>query len=128
LYHIFHIFRRYQHVEKDVKPNKFSQSVLQELTGSWFDPAIFEACLTGAGFGVNDDSKYPGSESPALVHLGGVIWVMTYIRSVQVSGFRFQQPNSTRHIASTHEMGFLSLLLAFSCNQISVHVSVFTDT
>ena len=49
--------RKYQSVEKDVKSNKFSQNVSQAFTGSWFNPAIFEACLTGADFGVNDDSK-----------------------------------------------------------------------
>ena len=54
--------------------------------------------------------------------------VMTSTRSVQVSGVRFQQLNSTRYAKVAHEMDFLPLLLAFSCNQISVHVSVFTDT
>ena len=54
--------------------------------------------------------------------------LMTYTRSVQVSGVRFQEPISTRRNAVVHEIYFLSLLLAFICNQISVHVSVLTDT
>jgi len=66
LYHIFHIKGKYQYVEKDVKPNSLAQSFSQAYMSSWFRPAIFEACLTAANFGVNYDSKYQGPESPAL--------------------------------------------------------------
>jgi len=48
---------KYQYVEKDVKPNNFSQSVPQASTDSWLKPAIFEGCLTGADFGVNNNKK-----------------------------------------------------------------------
>jgi len=43
--------------------------------------------------------------------------------SVQVSGVRLQQPNWTRYVGVAHEMDFLSPVLAFTCNQISVQVS-----
>ncbi len=48
----------------------------------------------------------------------------------QLSGFRcqVQQPNSTRCDGVAHEMDFLSPLLVFSCNQISVQGPVFNDT
>jgi hypothetical protein len=51
--------------------------------------------------------------------------VITFASSVQVSGVRFQQPNSTRRVAIAHEMDFVSPVLVFSCNQISVQVSGF---
>ena len=35
-------------------------------------------------------SKDPGPEGPALVHSGGVVWVITFISCVQVSGVRCQ--------------------------------------
>ena len=35
-------------------------------------------------------SKDLGPEGPALVHPGGVIWVITFTSSVQVSGFGCQ--------------------------------------
>jgi hypothetical protein len=34
--------------------------------------------------------KDPGPEGPALVHPGGVIWVINFTSSVQVSGFGCQ--------------------------------------
>ncbi len=48
----------------------------------------------------------------------------------QCSGVRcqVQQPDSTRCVGVTHEMDFLSPLLVFSCNQISVQEPVFTET
>ncbi len=48
----------------------------------------------------------------------------------QVSGFgcQVQRPNSTRCVGVAHEMDFLSPLLVFSCNQISVQEPVFTET
>ena len=55
----------------------------------------------------------------------GVIWVITFTSSVKVSGVRCQQPNSTRCVGVDHEMDFLSSVLAFSCNQISVQNSGF---
>jgi len=48
---------KYQYVEKDVKPNNFSQSVPQASTDSWLKPTIFEGWLTGADFGVNNNKK-----------------------------------------------------------------------
>jgi hypothetical protein len=56
------------------------------------------------------------------------MWLITFVSSVQVSGFRCQQPNSTRWVGVAREMGFLSPVLVLSCNQISVQDSVFTDT
>ena len=74
------------------------------------------------------NSKDPGPEGPALVHPVGIIWVITFTSCVQVSGVRCQQTNSTRRVGIAHEMDFLSPLLVFSCNQISVQEPVFTDT
>jgi len=42
-----------------------------------------------------------------------------------VSGVRFQQPNWTRRVAIAHDMDFVSPVLVFNCNQISVQVSGF---
>ena len=70
-------------------------------------------------------SKDPGPEGPALVHPAGVIWVITFASSVQVSGVGFQQPNSTRRVAIAYKMDLASPVLVFSCNQISVQVSGF---
>ena len=42
--------------------------------------------------------------------------------------YEVQQPNSTRCVGVAHEMDFLSPVLVFSCNQISVQGPVFTDT
>jgi hypothetical protein len=50
------------------------------------------------------------------------------ILSKSMFHMRCQRPNSTRCIGVDHEMDFLSPVLAFSCNQISVQDSVFTDT
>jgi hypothetical protein len=63
-----------------------------------------------------------------LAHPGGVIWMITFTSSVQVSGFRcqVQQPDSTRCVGVAHEVDFFSSLLVFSCNQISVQEPVFT--
>jgi cell division protein FtsW (lipid II flippase) len=47
---------------------------------------------------------------------------------LKVSGFRCQQPKSTRWVGVAHEMDFLSPVLAFSCNPISVQDSIFPDT
>ena len=63
-----------------------------------------------------------------MVHTGGVIGVITFTSSVQVSGVRCQQPTSTRCVGITHKMDILSPVLVFSCNQISVQDSGFTDT
>jgi hypothetical protein len=54
----------------------------------------------------------------------------TFTSSVQVSGVRCQQLKSTRWIGVAHEMDFLSPVLTFSPNPISVQNSgfVFTDT
>jgi len=73
-------------------------------------------------------SKDPGPEGPALVHPGGVIWVITFASSVQVSGVRCQQPNSTRCAGVARETDFLPPVLVLSFNQIGVQDSVFTDT
>ena len=43
--------------------------------------------IRGAVFEV---SKNPGPEGPALVHPGGVKWVINFTSSVQVSGFGCQ--------------------------------------
>jgi hypothetical protein len=74
--------------------------------------------------------KDPGPEGPALVHPGRVMKVATFTSSVQVSGVRCQQLKSTRWIGVAHEMDFLSPVLTFSPNPISVQNSgfVFTDT
>jgi hypothetical protein len=75
-------------------------------------------------------SKDPGPEGPALVYPGGVMKVATFTSSVQVSGVRCQQLKSTRWIGVAHEIDFLSPVLTFSRNPISVQDSgfVFTDT
>ena len=69
------------------------------------------------------DSKDPGPEGPALVHPGGVICMVTFASGDKVSGFRCQQPKSTFWIGVAHEMDFLSPVLAFSCNSISIQGS-----
>ncbi len=79
-------------------------------------------------FSLNVFSKDPGPEGPALVHPGGVMKVATFTISVQESGVRCQQLKATRWIGVAHEMDFLSPVLVFSCNQISVQEPVFTDT
>ena len=67
----------------------------------------------------------PGPKGPALVHPGGVIWVITFASSVQMfRRVRFQQPNSTRCVGVAHETDFLSPVLVFSCNQISVQADI----
>ena len=65
-----------------------------------------------------------------MVHPVRVIWVITFTSCVQVfrrRRIRCQQTNSTRRVGIAHGMDFLSPLLVFSCNQISVQESVFTD-
>ena len=61
-------------------------------------------------------SKDPGPEGPALVYPGGVIWVITFTSSIQVSGVRFQQPKSTHGVGVAHEIDFFPPGLTFSCN------------
>ena len=58
----------------------------------------------------------------------GVIWVITFTSSVQVSGVRCQQPKLTRWVGVAHKMDFLTPVLAFSYNPISVQDSIFPDT
>jgi hypothetical protein len=65
-------------------------------------------------------SNYPTPEGPALVHPIGVKGVITVTGSLQVSGVRCQQQNSTRWVEVAHKMDFLSTLLAFSCTPISI--------
>ena len=65
-------------------------------------------------------SKDPGPESPALANPRGMIWMITLTRSVQVSGFRCQQPKSTPWIGVAHKMDLLSPVLDFRCNTLSV--------
>jgi hypothetical protein len=45
----------------------------------------------------------------------------------QCSGVRCQQAKSTRCAGVAHDMDFLSPMLAFSCNPISVQVSIVAD-
>jgi hypothetical protein len=45
--------------------------------------------------------------------------------SVQVSGVGCQQPKSTSWLGVAHEIDFLSPVLVFSCNPISVQESGF---
>jgi hypothetical protein len=73
-------------------------------------------------------NKDPGPEGPALIHPGEVILVSTFASSVQVSGVGCQQPISTRCLGVAHEMDFLPPVFVLSCNPISVHDSLFTDT
>jgi hypothetical protein len=70
-------------------------------------------------------NKNPGPEGPALIHPGGVIWVINFISSVQVSGVRCQQLKSTRWVEVAHEVDFPSSVLGFNCNSISVQDSGF---
>ena len=65
-----------------------------------------------------------------MVHPGGVMKVVTFTGSVQVSGVGCQQLKSARWIGVAHEMDVLSPVLTFSRNPISVQDSgfVFTDT
>jgi hypothetical protein len=79
-------------------------------------------------FYISAETKDPGIEGPALVHLAGVIWMITFTSSGQVSGVRCPQPNLTRCFRVAPELGFLSPVWVFGCNQISVQDSLFTDT
>jgi hypothetical protein len=53
--------------------------------------------------------------------------VTTFTNSVQVSGVRFQQPNSTRCAGVAHKMDFFTGV-ALNLNHFMVQVSVITDT
>ncbi len=57
----------------------------------------------------------------------GVIWVITFTSSIQVSGFGCQVSATEfdSYVGVAHEMDFFSPVLDFSSNQISVLVSGF---
>jgi hypothetical protein len=64
-------------------------------------------------------------DNPKKSGSGGVMKVATITSSVQVSGVRCQQLKSIRWVGVALEMYFVSPVLAFSRNQISVQDSGF---
>jgi hypothetical protein len=67
-------------------------------------------------------SKDPGPEARLCFATVGVIWVITFTSSVQVSGFGCQvsATDFDALIGVAHVVDFPSSVLAFSCNPISV--------
>ena len=57
--------------------------------------------------------------------LNALMSLFVKVSQIWARGVRFQQLISTRCAGVAHEINFLSLVLAFSYNQISVQVSGF---